>query len=358
MNIPGLYYFSDIISRLRIPDLRWTDFFESLIIAFLTYHILLWFQNTRAWQLMKGIAVIVAVALAAAFLNMTTILWFFQHIAGIAVTALIIILQPELRSAMEELGRKDFLSSLFRMDPGKTEEGRFSDRTINELVRACTVMGRVRTGALIVIEQTTPLLEWVRSGIEIDAILSSQLLINIFEKNTPLHDGAVIIKGNRIVSATSYLPLSSTRLDKDLGTRHRAAVGISEETDALTLVVSEETGHLSYTYKGRLWNHVTPEELKEALILLQNKLSQEEAARNAPRSPLGEIGKYARWMKKGSSSQDKNQKTQKASGEEAGDPSAAEEKLTSGPGAKKADGTGASGAAPLVPAGKKGGADV
>ena len=103
---------------------------------------------------------------------------------------------------------------------------------------------------------------------------------------------------------------------------------------------------------------MTPEELKEALILLQNKLSQEEAARNAPRSPLGEIGKYARWMKKGSSSQDKNQKTQKASGEEAGDPSAAEEKLTSGPGAKKADGTGASGAAPLVPAGKKGGADV
>jgi diadenylate cyclase len=197
---------------------------------------------------------------------------------------------------MEELGRRDFLSSLFRMDASKTEEGRFSDRTVNELVRACIEMGRVKTGALIVIEQKTPLLEYVRSGIEIDAVVSSQLLINIFEKNTPLHDGAVIIRGNRIVSATSYLPITSSQLDKNLGTRHRAAVGISEETDALTLIVSEETGHLSYSYKGTLWSNVTPEELRGELIRLQNKLSQEEAAKNTSRSPLGSIsgiGRYA-----------------------------------------------------------------
>lgn len=289
MNIPGLYFFTDFISQLRIPDVKWTDVVEVLIIAYLSYHILVWVKTTRAWQLMKGIAVVVVIAFAASFFNMTTLLWIFQHVAGIAVTALIIILQPELRNAMEELGRKNFLSSLLRMDPPKTEEGRFSDRTVNELVRACVEMGRVRTGALIVIEQTTPLLEYVRSGIEIDGIVSSQLLINIFEKNTPLHDGAVIVRGNRIVSATSYLPITSSRLDKNLGTRHRAGVGISEETDALTLIVSEETGNLSYSYKGQLWSDVTPEELKEALLRLQNKLSEEEA-KNTSRSPLGNIG--------------------------------------------------------------------
>ena len=268
MNIPGIdsfYIFISQLPQLRIPAVRWTDVVEVLIIAYLAYHILLWIKNTRAWQLMKGISVVLAIAFAAAFFNMTTILWIFQHFAGIAVTALVIILQPELRNAMEELGRRNFLSSIFRMEPSKTEEGRFSDRTINELVRACTEMGRVKTGALIVIEQTTPLVEYARSGIDIDGIVSSQLLINIFEKNTPLHDGAVIIKGNRIVSATSYLPLSSSRLDKNLGTRHRAGMGISEETDALTLIVSEETGFISYTYKGQLWNKVTPEELRSSV---------------------------------------------------------------------------------------------
>jgi diadenylate cyclase len=246
---------------------------------------------------MKGIAVIIALALLAAIFNMTTILWIFQHVAGIAVTALVIILQPELRNAMEELGRRNFLSSILRMDYTKTEEGRFSDRTVNELVRACIEMGRVKTGALIVIEQTTPLLEYVRSGIEIDAIVSSQLLINIFEKNTPLHDGAVIVRGNRIVSATSYLPITSSQLDKNLGTRHRAGVGISEETDALTLIVSEETGQLSYSYKGNLWSNVTPEQLRGALVRLQNKLSEEEA-KGGSRSRISGIGKYAPWRPK------------------------------------------------------------
>lgn len=296
MDFSWNFSLSEFISRLRIPDVRWTDIVEILLISYLTYHILLWVKNTRAWQLMKGICVVIAVALLAAVFNMTTILWIFQHVAGYALIALVIILQPELRNAMEELGRRDFLSSLFRMDTSKTEEGRFSDRTVNELVRACIEMGRVKTGALIVIEQKTPLLEYVRSGIEIDAVVSSQLLINIFEKNTPLHDGAVIIRGNRIVSATSYLPITSSQLDKNLGTRHRAAVGISEETDALTLIVSEETGHLSYSYKGTLWSNVTPEELRGELIRLQNKLSQEEAAKNTSRSPLGSIsgiGRYA-----------------------------------------------------------------
>ena len=310
MDFSWNFSLSEFISRLRIPDVRWTDIVEILLISYLTYHILLWVKNTRAWQLMKGICVVIAVALLAAVFNMTTILWIFQHVAGYALIALVIILQPELRNAMEELGRKNFLSSILRMEPAKTEEGRFSDRTINELVRACTEMGRVRTGALIVIEQTTPLLEYVRSGIEIDGIVSSQLLINIFEKNTPLHDGAVIIRGNRIVSATSYLPITSSSLDKNLGTRHRAGMGISEETDALTLIVSEETGNISYTYKGRLWSNVTPEQLRGALLRLQNKLSEEDA-KPASRMSLSGFGKGASKLKRVGSSAVKKVKVKK-----------------------------------------------
>ena len=202
-----------------MPNLRWTDIVEILILAYLLYHILLWIKNTRAWSLLKGLLVVgVFVALAALF-NMSTILWIVQHVTGLAVTAVVILLQPELRSAMEELGQTNILSSLFNLDTTRTPEGRFSDNTITEIVKACTHMSKVRTGALIVIEQTTPLQEYVRTGIDIDALVTSQMLINIFEKNTPLHDGAVVIRKNRIVAATCYLPLSDNRLDKNLGTR-------------------------------------------------------------------------------------------------------------------------------------------
>ena len=155
MNFPGVDNLIYFFSQLSAPSLRWTDFVEILIIAYLTYHILLWVKDTRAWQLIKGIAVILVIALMAAVFNMTTIQWIFRNFAGIAVTALVIILQPELRNAMEELGRKNFLSSILGWEPPKTAEGRFSDKTVNELVRACTEMGRARTGALIVIEQTS-----------------------------------------------------------------------------------------------------------------------------------------------------------------------------------------------------------
>ena len=162
-----------------------------------------------------------------------------------------IIFQPELRKALENLGGKNVLGKLF--DFGKVEENKFSDHTIDELIKACYAMGKVKTGALIVIEDEILLNEYVRTGIDIDAIISSQLLINIFEKNTPLHDGAVIVRGDRVVSATCYLPLSdSMTLSKDLGTRHRAAVGISEVSDSLTIVVSEETGKVSIAMRGQI----------------------------------------------------------------------------------------------------------
>jgi diadenylate cyclase len=264
------------LRQINMPNVRWTDIVEIMILSFLIYHILLWIKNTRAWALLKGLLVVgVFVALAAVF-NMSTILWIVQHVTGLAVTAIVILLQPELRSAMEELGQTNILSSLFNLDNTRTPEGRFSDKTINEIVRACTQMAKVKAGALIVIEQTTPLHEYARTGIDIDAAVTSQLLINIFEKNTPLHDGAVIIRKNRIVSATCYLPLSENRMDKNLGTRHRAGVGISEVTDSLTIIVSEETGDISIAYRGALRQEVDADYLKERLVTLQNKEIQEE----------------------------------------------------------------------------------
>ena len=182
------------LNQINMPNLRWTDIVEILILAYLIYHILLWIKNTRAWSLLKGLFVVGVFVVLAMVFNMSTILWIVQHVTGLAVTAVVILLQPELRSAMEELGQTNILSSLFIFDNPRTSDGRFSDETIAEIVRASFQMARVKTGALIVIEQTTPLQEFARTGIDLDAQVTSQLLVNIFEKNTPLHDGAVIIK--------------------------------------------------------------------------------------------------------------------------------------------------------------------
>ena len=271
-----LSIFQSFLNQIHMPNLRWTDVVEILILAFLIYHILLWIMNTRAWSLLKGLAVVIGFVAIAALFNMSTILWIVQHVTGIAVTAIVVLLQPELRSAMEELGQTNILSSLFNLDVTKTPEGRFSDKTIGEIVRATMQMSRVRTGALIVIEQTSPLQEYARTGIDMDALVTSQLLINIFEKNTPLHDGAVIIRNNRVVAATCYLPLSENRMDKELGTRHRAGVGISEVTDSLTIIVSEESGEISLAYRGSLTRNVSEDYLRERLVTLQNKEIQEE----------------------------------------------------------------------------------
>jgi len=262
---------------LHMPSIRWEDIAEIIIISFLVYQIMLWIKNTRAWSLLKGVVVIMVFILIAAIFRMTTILWIVENVLGLAVTAMIVVLQPELRRALELLGRKNILSSILPFDTGKNLTGRFTDRTVNEIVKACFEMGRVKTGALIVVEQNVTLAEYERTGIPVDAILSSQLLINIFEHNTPLHDGAVIVRENRIVSATCYLPLSDNmELSKELGTRHRAAVGISEATDSLTIIVSEETGKISIAYGGQLHRNVNADTLKDRLSELQNKSGDEK----------------------------------------------------------------------------------
>lgn len=261
----------------RMPSIRWADIVEIIIISFLVYHILVWIKNTKAWSLLKGIVVIAVFLLVAAVFRMNTILWIAENVVGIAVTAVIVILQPELRKALEELGRKNIISSILPFESGKPEDGLFSDRTVNEIVKASVEMGKVKTGALIVVEQTQSLAEYERTGIDVDGIVSSQLLINIFEHNTPLHDGAVIVRGNRITSATCYLPLSDNmELSKELGTRHRAGIGISEATDSMTVIVSEETGKISVAYEGKLERSLDGDSLREKLRMIQNKPTEEK----------------------------------------------------------------------------------
>ena len=254
----------------------YSDVLEILIIALILYYILVWMKTTRAWALLKGLIVICGFLLIASLMKMNTILWMVQNILGFAVTALIVVLQPELRKALEQLGTKNFISSVLPFDTSRSAEENFSNKTINEITRACGEMSKVKTGALIVIEQKISLRDYERTGIELDGIVSSQLLINIFEHNTPLHDGAVIVRGNRIVSATCYLPLSDNLgLSKELGTRHRAAVGISEATDSLTVVVSEETGKISVAYGGELDRNLDAEELRMFMHQVLNKDSEE-----------------------------------------------------------------------------------
>lgn len=266
------------LSAIHIPNyIKVTDIVEILIISFFVYQIMVWIKNTKAWALLKGVLVILVFIVIAALFHMTTILWIAENVISIAVIAFIIVMQPELRRALEQLGSKNYLSALFPFETTRKDSARYSDKTVNEIVRACFEMGKVRTGALIVMEQNNSLAEYERTGIEVDGIVTSQLLINIFEHNTPLHDGAVIIRGERVTSATCYLPLSDNRgLSKELGTRHRAGVGISEVTDSMTLIVSEETGHVSVAYKGELFRNLDADEVKEKIAIVQNKPNQEE----------------------------------------------------------------------------------
>jgi len=250
--------------------ITWVDIIEILIISFLFYHILLWIKSTRAWNLFKGILVVLLFVVIAAFFQMSTILWIAENTFNVGLIALVVIFQPELRKALENLGDKNILNTLFNLN--KADVKKFSDHTIDELVKAVYAMGKVKTGALIVIEDEILLNEYIRTGIDVDAVVSSQLLINIFEKNTPLHDGAIILRGDRVVSATCYLPLSdSLSLSKELGTRHRAAVGISEVSDSLTIIVSEETGNVSIALRGQIYRNVDADFLKEKLQYMQSR---------------------------------------------------------------------------------------
>ena len=267
--ISNILTIKDKFFSLADFHLSLTDILEILIITFAVYHILLWVKNTRAWNLLKGILLLLAFGLIAVLFEMNTILWIAERTLSVALIAIVVIFQPELRRALEELGRRNPFASTFRLNTAV--EPKFSDKTINELIKASYEMAKVKTGALIVIENEVGLQEYERTGIEVDGTVTSQLLINIFEKNTPLHDGAVIIRKNRVASATCYLPLSDNMdLSKELGTRHRAAVGISEVSDSLTIVVSEETGHVSVAMNHIIYRNIDESFLREKLEQIRN----------------------------------------------------------------------------------------
>ena len=263
-------FFSNYVSPFILLRITVMDVIEILLIAVLVYYVIKWVKNTKAWALLKGILVLFGIYVLAALLGFDAILWIFANGVGVSITAIIILFQPELRKALEQLGKRNIMSPFF----DSKEEGLISDKSVNELVRAAVELGKAKTGALIVIERSVNLDEYEATGIKVDSVIAAELLINIFEHNTPLHDGAVIVRGDRLAAATCYLPLSeNTRISKELGTRHRAAVGISEASDSFTIVVSEQTGGVSIAENGELSRRVSKEQLRERLLVFQNSTS-------------------------------------------------------------------------------------
>lgn len=259
------------MTDVYIPNIYWTDIVEVLILAYLIYHLMIWIKNTKAWMLLRGIAVLAIFILVAFIFQMHTILYIAENSVTILATVAVVVFQPELRRVLEKLGERKFLTSIAPFESGR-ERARFSEDTMESIIDAAYNMGRVKTGALMVVEQAIHLTEYESTGIHMDCVISMQVLMQIFEHNTPLHDGAIIIRGDRIVSATCYLPLSDNMgLSKELGTRHRAAVGMSEVSDALVIAVSEETGAVSVAQGGILDRAVTRDELREKLTLIQAK---------------------------------------------------------------------------------------
>ena len=255
-----------------IPKITISDVVEIVFLSFLLYNLMLWFKRTRAWTLVKGIIVIIAFMGLAAFFKLNTILWIFRNTINVGIIAIIILFQPELRRALEELGRKNIIQDVLIRDDKNDKNSKLNNNSIQEIIAACMDMSKNKTGALIVIEKSVALGEYENTGIYIDSSISRQLLVNIFEKNTPLHDGAVIVRDNRIVAATCYLPLTARNdLNKDLGTRHRAALGISEVSDSVTLIVSEESGAISLASQGVLYRNLDSEILKKHLAGVSEK---------------------------------------------------------------------------------------
>jgi len=240
----------------------WRNFInvvDILVVAFFIYQLIKILRGTRAVQLLKGIAVIMLIKVASFFLELQTVDWIVDLVIQWSVLAMIIIFQPEMRRGLEHLGRGSFFNRTKRkVNPG--------ENLVQQLAKAVQYMAKRRIGALISIQMDIELDEFIGTGISLDADISSELLINIFIPNTPLHDGAVIIRDYKIASAASYLPLSeSTLISKELGTRHRAAIGLSEVTDAITIIVSEETGGVSVSYKGELLRELSKEDFEKFL---------------------------------------------------------------------------------------------
>ena len=256
------------------------DFIDMAIVSLVLYRVYLLLKNTRAASLVKGLIVLILATLLSSWLELHVINWLLQKSITVLLVALPVVFQPELRRALEHLGRGKFFGR-YSLDDAEVEG------IISSLSNAAFSMSKHKIGALIVIERETGLDDYIETGIKLDGLVSSEFLINIFIPNTPLHDGAIIIRGNRIIAASCLLPLSEVSgLSKELGTRHRAAIGLSEQTDAMILVVSEETGTISLSSGGHLRRGLTKEDIKKALYpaLLVNSTSIKETTKELFRS--------------------------------------------------------------------------
>lgn len=248
------------------------DIFDIAIVSVLIYMLLRVTKRTRAQQVIKGLGILLVLAVISSWLNLSVINWMFSTLLQWMLLIIIIIFQPELRQMLEQLGRGSF--NLRKKDGGDNRKK--AEKTVDEIVRTAQNLSKRRVGALIVFQMNSKLDDICETGTAIDAYISSMLLENIFEPNTPLHDGAVIIRDMRVCAAGCFLPLSeNTGIDKKLGTRHRAALGISERTDAVALVVSEETGVISYTRGGAIHRYIDSRSLRELLESLFINTSQE-----------------------------------------------------------------------------------
>lgn len=267
-----------LLSTMRILDLL-----DILVVAVILYQLYYMIRNTQAISLLKGLLLLGAFTLVSNWLDLHVVNWLLEKSMTVLIVALPIVFQPELRKALEQLGRGKFISrsSIVNDDERK--------RVIDEVVVACERMSRSRTGALLVFERSVGLGDFIDTGIVVDGVVSEELLGNIFIANTPLHDGAVIIRENRVAAAGCLLPLTQDRtLSSELGTRHRAGIGMSEQADALVVIVSEETGKISYAYGGQIYRNLDGDNLRN---MLRNYLLSGDDRRQI-------IGEILRWRKK------------------------------------------------------------
>ena len=261
-------FLQNIINLLNLPHIGVRDVIEIIVIAIVFYQLILWIQRTRAWRVLRGFLVLLVIYVLVNLFQLNTLTWLLNIILGWGFIALVVILQPELRRILEQLGSRGFFAGIFNLGFSHNE-GEFGASVVNEIVQACEQMSAARTGALIVVERANSMSEIERTGIKVDAVVTSALLLNIFEHNTPLHDGAVVVRGDRVAAATCYLPLSdNTEISKNLGTRHRAGLGLSEVTDAWIVIVSEETGRISIAREGALTDRLSSAELRDELMKL------------------------------------------------------------------------------------------
>lgn len=243
-----------------LSTITFLDVIDIVVVAYFLYRLFLMLKNTRAATLGKGLMVLIGFTLICRWLNLHVISWLLEKSITVIMVALPVVFQPELRRALEQIGRGKLFHKGSELDEQELEE------MLDSVAHATKVMSKNKVGALMVFERATGLAERIETGVPIDGLVSSGLLQNIFVKDTPLHDGAVVIRGNRVVAACCLLPLTENRnLSQELGTRHRAAIGMSEQSDAMILVVSEETGTISIARNGELMRYLTVDDVKEIL---------------------------------------------------------------------------------------------